>query len=88
VGAFAAVGFALPWLLLAVYAIARQVGMNPSTAPLLYVCPSSILSLGLDNASWIVGLCGWLLISVSNALLYSIPGVVVSLFVGLRKSGS
>jgi hypothetical protein len=86
VGVFAAVGFVLPWLLMAFYAIARRVGANPSTTPLLYLCPSSILSLELDNASWIVGLFGWLLISASNALLYSIPGVVVSLLVGLRKS--
>jgi hypothetical protein len=45
------------------------------------------MSLGLDNASWLVGLFGWLLIGVSNAVLYSIPGIVVSLFVGLRKAG-
>jgi hypothetical protein len=86
VGAFAAVGFGLPWLLLAFYAIARRAGWNPSTAPLLYLCPSSIMSLGLDNASLFVGLFGWLMISTSNAVLYSIPGIVVSLFVGLRKS--
>jgi hypothetical protein len=86
VGGFAAVGFVLPWLFLAFYAIAHRLGENRSTMPLLYVCPSSIISLGLDNASWIVGLLGWLLISTSNAVLYSIPGIVVSLFVGPRKS--
>jgi hypothetical protein len=87
VGAFAAVGFVLPWLLLVFYAIARRVGWNPSTTPLLYLCPSSIMALGLDNASWLVGLFGWLVISARNAVLYSIPGIVASLFVGLRKSG-
>jgi hypothetical protein len=86
VGAFAAVGFVLPWLLLAFYAIAARVGWNPSTKPLLYLCPSSIISLGLDNASLLVGFFGWLLISASNAVLYSIPGIIVSLFVGWRKS--
>jgi hypothetical protein len=86
VGAFAAVGFVLPWLLLAFYTIARRMGVNLSTMPLLYLCPSSIISLGLDNASLIVGLFGWLLISACNAVLYSIPGFVVSLFVGLWKS--
>jgi hypothetical protein len=86
VGGFAAVGFVLPWLLLAFYTIARRMGIHPSTMPLLYLCPSSIMSLGLDNASLIVALFGWLLISASNAVLYSIPGFVVALFVGLQKS--
>jgi hypothetical protein len=86
VGAFAAVGFVLPWLLLAFYLIARRLKWNPSTAPLLYLCPSSIVSLALENASWPVGLFGWLLISASNAVLYGIPGLIVSLFVGWRKS--
>ncbi|HWY20163.1 MAG TPA: hypothetical protein VNX26_03025 [Candidatus Acidoferrum sp.] len=85
VSAFAAVGFVLPWLLLAFYAIAERMGHNPSTKLLLYLCPSSIISLGLDNASLLVGLFGWLLISASNAVLYSIPGTIVSLFVGWRK---
>jgi hypothetical protein len=44
------------------------------------------MSLALDNASWLLGLFGWLLISASNAVLYAIPGVMVSLFVGWRKS--
>jgi hypothetical protein len=86
VAGFAAVGFVLPWLLLAYYAIAHRLGGHPSIALLLYVCPSSILSLGLDNASLMVGLIGWLFISASNAVLYAIPGIATSLFVGLRKS--
>jgi hypothetical protein len=86
VGAFASIGFILPWMLVAFYAIAHGLGGNPSTKPLLYLCPSSIISLGLDNASLLIGLFGWLLISISNAILYSIPGAVVSLFVGWRKS--
>lgn len=86
VGAFAAVGFVLPWLLLAFYTIANRMGGNPSTTPLLYLCPSSIMSLGLDNASLLVGLFGWLLISASNAVLYSILGIIASMFVGLWKS--
>ena len=85
VGTFAAVGFVLPWLLLAFYLIAHRVGWKPSTTPLLYLCPSSIMSLGLENASWLVGLFGWLLISTSNAVLYAVPGVVISLFVGWRR---
>ena len=85
VGGFAAVGFALPWLLLAYFAIARSMGIHPSTASLMYLCPSSIMALGLDNASLIVGLFGWLVISGTNAVLYSIPGVVVALLFSLWK---
>jgi hypothetical protein len=81
-----AVGFVLPWLLLAFYATAHHMGGNPSTTPPVYLCPPSIAALGLDNASLIVGLLGWLLISATNAVLYAIPGFVVSLFVGLWKS--
>ena len=85
-GSFAAVGFVLPWLLLAFYAAAHHMGRNPSTTPLVYLCPFSIAALGLDNASLIVGLLGWLLISATNAVLYAIPGAVVGLVVGLWKS--
>lgn len=61
-------------------------GVNPSTMPLVYLCPSSIMSMALDNASLLLILLVWLLISVTNAVLYSIPGAVVLLFVGLWKS--
>jgi hypothetical protein len=85
VGGFAAVGLVLPWLLLAFYAIAHRMGRNPSTAPLIYLCPSSIAALGLDDASLIVGLLGWVLISATNAVLYAIPGAIVALLVGVWK---
>jgi hypothetical protein len=74
---FAGIGFLTAWLLLAVYSIARYLTFSPSTTPLLYLCPSSIIALGLDNASLLVGLFGWLVISITNALLYSIVGMVV-----------
>jgi len=44
------------------------------------------MALGLDNASLIVGLIGWLVISLGNAVLYAIPGLVVGLLVSLQKS--
>jgi hypothetical protein len=86
VAAFATVGFIVPWLLLVFYAIAHKVGGHPSTTPLLYLCPSSIMAVGLDNASLLVGLLGWLLISVSNAVIYAIPGVAVGIVASLCKS--
>jgi len=73
-------------MLLVYYAIAHHLGGHPSTKPLLYPCPSAIMALGLDNASLIVGLIGWLVISLGNAVLYAIPGLVVGLLVSLQKS--
>ena len=85
VGVFAVVGFVVPWLLLAFDATARQLGEHPSTTPLLYLCPMSIAAMGLENASFLVGLLGWFLISASNALLYALPGAVVALIVALQN---
>jgi len=84
---FAAVGFGLPWLLLAFYAIAHRMGGHPSTVPLLFLCPFSIAAIGLEHASLIGGLIGWLVISAMNAALYAVPGFVISGLVSLRKTG-
>jgi Sec-independent protein secretion pathway component TatC len=87
---FAAVGFIVPWLLLAYYTIAQRTGHNPSTTPALYMCPFSIYSLALDNASLLEGLFVWLVISLFNASLYAMPGLLVGAVVGavnLWKSG-
>jgi hypothetical protein len=86
VGIFATVGFLVPWMLVVFYALAHKMGRNPSTTPLLYLCPSSIMALGLDKASLIVGLFGWLLISISNAFVYAIPGIAVGVVASLGKS--
>jgi len=86
VGAFAIVGFAVPLLLLAFYSIANKMGSYPSTMPLVYLCPSSIAAIGLDNASAMMGIFGSLLISISNAVLYAIPGIAVGIVVSLGKS--
>jgi hypothetical protein len=82
---FAVAGFVVPWLLLAFYATANRMGGHPSTTPLLYLYlwPMSIAALGLDNASLLVGLLGWLAISSSNAVLYALPGTAVALIVTL-----
>ncbi|HTV60736.1 MAG TPA: hypothetical protein VMJ93_17820 [Verrucomicrobiae bacterium] len=86
VAGFAAFGFALPWALLAYYVIAHRMGMHPSAAPLVYLCPTSIMSLGLENKTGAAGLLGWAVISVGNSVMWAIPGIVVSLFLGVRKS--
>jgi hypothetical protein len=75
IAGFGAAGFTISWLLFLFYSYAHWIEWNPSTTPLLYLCPASILSLGLDRSSLLVGLLGWLLISLSNAVLYSIVGI-------------
>ena len=77
--AFFAAGFVMAWLLLGVYAAARAVSISLSTTPLLFLCPTSILSMGLDNASWPMALLGWLIIALTNAGLYSVVGFVVGI---------
>ncbi len=59
------------------FTIARHVGVNLGTDLLLYLCPTSVLSLALENASLGVALFGWLVISITNAALYSIIGLIV-----------
>lgn len=86
VAVFAAIGFAIPWLLLAFYVIAHHLGRHPSAALLISLCPASIMALEMKNAAGFAGLIGWLAISVSNAVLYAVPGIVVSLFLGVRQS--
>jgi len=75
--AFAVTGFAMAWFLLAVYAVAHYLKLNPSSMPLAYLCPASIMALGIDSASLLIGLLGWLFISISNAVLYSVAGMLL-----------
>jgi len=86
VALFAAIGFAMPWLLLVFYVVAHRLGHHPSAALLISLCPASIMSLQMKNAGGFAGLIGWFAISVSNAVLYAIPGIIVTLFMGVRKS--
>jgi hypothetical protein len=83
---FAAVGFFLPLILLTYYTVAQHNGKNPNTDPLFYLCPSSIMSMGLTHGWGSTAVVVWLLISASNAVLYAIPGVVVALIRRVRSS--
>jgi hypothetical protein len=74
---FAAVGFLMTWMLFALHGIASHMNVHLSSDLLAYLCPTSIVALGLDSASFIVGMLGWLIISLTNAALYSIIGIVV-----------
>jgi hypothetical protein len=83
--AFAGVGLLVPWLFLAYEMLARSMGRHPSATLLLYLCPSSIMALGLDSASPLLGLAVWAFISVTNAVLYAIPGAILGL-IASRKT--
>jgi hypothetical protein len=82
---FAAVGFLLPLLSMVFYVIARHLDKFPDMTLLMYLCPSAIVSMALDNASAGTAVIVWLMISVANALLYAaIPFVVVLIYRVIR----
>ena len=91
IAAAAFLGFIVAWGILAFSYIADLRGYIPSvgvmvwcTRVILLLCPASIFSLGLDNASLPVVLSSWLYIALSNAVLYGAVGTIVSLFVPRR----
>ena len=86
VGGFAAAGFLLPLLLLAYYTVANHMDKFPNTNLLFYLCPSSIVCMGLDNASVSTAIFVWLIIAASNAILYAVPGIAIALIFCFRKS--
>jgi hypothetical protein len=78
---FALVGFVLPLICLVFYAIAAHFKIYPSTTPLMYLCPTSFMSIALENASAFTAVIVWLMICVSNAVLYAvIPFAIVVIF--------
>jgi hypothetical protein len=79
---FAFVGFILPLIGLAFYAISAHFKVYPSPMPMLYLCPSSFILIALgDHASVFAGVIAWLMICVSNAVLYAvIPFAIVVIF--------
>ena len=71
--AFAALSFFLPLLLWGYYAFMN----DPYTDSVFYVCPTSILSMGLDHTSRSTAIVVWFLICLSNACLYAFPPATV-----------
>jgi hypothetical protein len=83
---FAAIGFVMPLLASAFYAIADRMNVHPSYIGTLYLCPPALMGLGLEGASSLAVVWGWLLIAFCNAVLYAIPGLAAGLYVYLRDS--
>jgi uncharacterized membrane protein len=81
--AFAACGFLICWILLAYSIYARAHHQVPNEKMMLSLCPASMLSLGLDNASVLLGLLGWLLFGFMNAIRYAIPGFIIGLLIAV-----
>jgi hypothetical protein len=82
VGGCATVGFLLPLAMLAYNALS---GTIPGKG-LTRVCPSCMMTMALDHASTTTGIIVWLIICVSNAILYALPGAGVAFLVSLRKA--
>jgi hypothetical protein len=83
IAAFAGVGFSVAWIIVLFGATVNRLGGDSARFSILYIllCPSSIAALGLDRASLLEGLLGWLLISLTNAILYSVAGAAVSVLI-------
>jgi hypothetical protein len=80
VAGFAVAGFALPLLFLTSYAIADHFDVYPSYKLFFFVCPSSIMQMALDMDGPIPlleGVIVWLVICISNAVLYAAPALAV-----------
>jgi hypothetical protein len=79
---FSLVGFILPLIGVAFYSIAAHFNVHPSTTPALYLCPTSFILIALgDHASVFTGVIAWLMICVSNAVLYAVvPFAIVVVF--------
>jgi uncharacterized membrane protein YfhO len=83
--AFAAVGFVLPWLIALYCEVVRRLGGDCHAERFLYVCPTLIWLMATENASRLATLEVWMLIGLTNAALYSIVGVLASVFVPQRN---
>jgi hypothetical protein len=82
VGGCATVGFLLPLAMLAYCVLSGTMAGEGLTR----VCPSCMMMMALDHASTTTGIIVWLIICVSNALLYALPGAGVAFFVSLKKA--
>jgi hypothetical protein len=80
IAGFGVAGFSIPWPLLAFYAWAYAIETKPSVKLLHYLVPTSLFGW----PEHLFSLLTWLLVSLSNAVLYSIVGFAVSIFVPRR----
>jgi hypothetical protein len=75
----ASLGFSIAILLGAIAFSTTRPGHNIPVSGLVYLtlCPPSIGSMALDNASLLGALVGWLFIAVENAALYALLGAIL-----------
>ena len=75
---FAIVGFAIGITLGGYAFYITSHGRSSNIALFLILCPPSISSMALDNASLLGGIIGWIFISVENAGLFALVGLALS----------
>jgi hypothetical protein len=75
---FALSGFCTAWLLLGYSAYCFWRGTHVWQPVFLVLCPSSIVAIGLDGASPLGALIGWLFIAVANTAMYAAIGFALS----------
>jgi hypothetical protein len=74
---FAVAGFGIGAALCRYTVYLTSHGRIGNMALFLILCPPSIGAMALDNAGKIGGLIGWLIISIENAFLYGLIGVLI-----------
>jgi hypothetical protein len=79
--AFAACGFLVCGILLGYSVYAHTHHQIPNSRIFLTLCPPSIIALGLDNASALVGILGWLIIGLLNAISYAVAGFLIGVLI-------
>jgi len=86
---FAVAGFILPLLLLTIYFLAGHFDRYPNMVALFDLCPTSIMSMPLDHASVPTAVIVWLIISLSNAVVYAVvPFAIVLVYRIFKPSRS
>src|SRR5271170_2651518 len=80
--ACAIAGFVLPIAMLIYHAVSQTMAGSLD----IMLCPACIASMALDNASTSTAIFVWLVICLSNALLYSLPiAAILFLVISIRR---
>ena len=77
----AALGFTLPLILLAFWAMSDA----DVSRVLFALCPTSLASMALDHSSTSMAITVWFFICLSNAILYAALPAVILLFLHLFR---
>ena len=82
----AIIGFILPLLTILFCVASDFFGRDPNVDALFYLCPTAVMSMALDTASTGTAIVIWLIIAITNSILYALVAAVPVLFISIWKS--